>query len=242
MPSARYAPLPNPRTDPDAHNEMEAAFLDSDDEDADQGDQGWHPLRQTRGRNGYQSLSNAAPDEQEESPISPLHTTLANSHAHTASLSAPANDTYDFENVDYDTDWTLQPPPGAPPSPTDALRTFRESQGNSNGMVPDFSDAARQYAQRFGQQRREGAGWLRSMVPEGIATRIGLRTESVPVPVIGGGTNNDGVFANVTAKPSRAIQIQDGALCLPTPCPCLVRLSVVYVTTTWGAEAILRVC
>ena len=31
--SARYAPLPNPHTDPDAENEMEAAFLESDDEE-----------------------------------------------------------------------------------------------------------------------------------------------------------------------------------------------------------------
>ena len=30
--SARYAPLPNPHTDPDAMNEMEAAFDDSDDD------------------------------------------------------------------------------------------------------------------------------------------------------------------------------------------------------------------
>ena len=31
--SARYAPLPNPHTDPHAIDEMEAAFDDSDDED-----------------------------------------------------------------------------------------------------------------------------------------------------------------------------------------------------------------
>ena len=35
MPSnIRYAPIPNPHTDTNAQDEMEAAFLESDDEDA----------------------------------------------------------------------------------------------------------------------------------------------------------------------------------------------------------------
>ncbi|KAI0092616.1 hypothetical protein BDY19DRAFT_990326 [Irpex rosettiformis] len=203
MSSARYAPLPNAHTDPLAQNEMEAAFLDSDDEDEDV-----HTPQQARGRNGYQSLPDAEPAEQ--SPISPLHTTTGTttgSHPRTRSTSAPTDGTYDFENVDYDADWTLRPPPGSPPSPTDALRTFRESQGNSNGLIPDFSDAARQLS----QHRKRAGGWLRNMVPEGVARRLGMaREEGGSPPVVGGGLGNDGVFANVTAKPSRAVRVQDG--------------------------------
>ena len=203
MSSARYAPLPNAHTDPDAQNEMEAAFLDSDDEDED-------VHAQPRGRHGYQSLPNAEPEP--ESPISPLHaapTTTTASHARGRSTGAPADGTYDFENVDYDADWTSRPPPGSPPSPTDALRTFRESQGNSNGLIPDFSDATRESSQRFGHHQTAG-GWLRNIVPEGVARRLGMSRESGSAPVVGSGLGNDGVFANVTAKPSRAVRIQDG--------------------------------
>ncbi|KAI0747441.1 hypothetical protein BC629DRAFT_1739861 [Irpex lacteus] len=205
MSSARYAPLPNAHTDPHAQNEMEAAFLDSDDEDDEV-----HTPQQTRGRNGYQSLASVEPEDHPLSQRYEVPAPTTPSHTRSRSTGAPADGTYDFENVDYDADWTLRPPPGAPPSPTDALRTFRESQGNSNGLVPDFSDAARQFSQRFGQQQRRAGGWLRSVVPEGVARRLGMAGESSSGPVVGGGLNNDGVFANVTAKPSRAVRIQEG--------------------------------
>lgn len=203
MPATRYAPLPNPITDPDAQNEMEAAFLDSDDEE----DEG-RVARPPRGRNGYQSLPNAEPSV--ESPSSPSSTTVP-FHAHKRSTNVPTDGTYDFENVDYDADWTLRPPPGSPPPAADALQAFRESQGNTNGRVPDFSDAAREFARRFGEQRREAGGWLSRVVPESLATRLGIRREEGgSMPAVGGGMMNDGVFANVTAKPSRAIRIQEG--------------------------------
>jgi hypothetical protein len=152
-------------------------------------------------------LPNAEPEEQ--SPISPLHTATANSVVSHNRTQSVGGTTYDFENVDYDADWALRPPPGSPPSPTDALRSFRDSLGNTNGRVPDFSDAARQFAQRFNGQKGTG-GWLRNMVPESVATRLGMRRAGGPAPVVGGGLSNDGVFANVSAKPSRAIQIQEG--------------------------------
>ncbi|KAI0693577.1 hypothetical protein BC835DRAFT_1275755 [Cytidiella melzeri] len=199
MPSARYAPLPNPRNDPDAQDEMEAAFLDSDEEEDE--------TQLPRARNGYQRLSAV------EHADSPLHATVTNTtsaDARIRSSAAPANGTYDFENVDYDADWMSRPPPGSPPPATDILRNFRESQGNTNGLVPDFSDAARLYARRFGGQQQRAGVWLRSIVPPGVATRLGMRREGGSAPVVGGGLSNDGVFANVTAKPSRAIQIQDG--------------------------------
>ncbi|THH02407.1 hypothetical protein EW026_g418 [Hermanssonia centrifuga] len=170
---ARYAPIPNPLTDPDAQNEMEAAFLESDDEEEDH-----QPLMRSNG-NGYHPLANEDP--------------------HPATREGPS--TYDFENVDYDAEWT-RPPPGSPPP--DAL-SFR-AQGNSNGLMPDFSAVA------ANAQRRTG-GWLRRtagrVLPTEYAERFGLA--QVPVEgTVGGGLGNDGVFANVTAKPTPPVRIQDG--------------------------------
>ena len=178
--SARYAPLPNPHTNPDAQNEMEAAFLESDDEDDEQ-----RPMIQ-HNRNGYHSLAHDEPPAPEPS--------------------GPA--TYDFENVSYDADWARPPPGSPPPDPLSA-------QGNSNGYVPDFSSVA------SSAQRRTG-GWLRRaanrVLPSQYAERLGLGAAR-PHGAVGGGTVNDGVFANVTAKPSTGVRIQDGALL------CLVSLS-----------------
>lgn len=170
---ARYAPLPNPHTDPDAQNEMEAAFLESDDEDEDH-----QPVTQPS-RNGYSSLANDEPSS--------------------ATRDGPAP--YDFENVAYDADWA-RPPPGSPPP--GAL--FPHAQGNSNGLVPDFSSVPP-------SSQRPG-GWLRRtaqrVLPSQYAERLGLRGHR-PDGAVGGGSVNDGVFANVTAKPSTGVRVQDGA-------------------------------
>lgn len=178
--NARYAPLPNPRSDVDAQNEMEAAFLESDDED----DHDQPQVRAPNTRNGYSSLPAADPE------ISSSPTDEANSRT--------AN-TYDFERVNYDADWA-QPPPGSPPATTQFFQV--QMGGNSNGFIPDFSSVAR------GAQQRT-SGWARMVLPQRVAERLGMA--SAPVEgVVGGGTVNDGVFANVTAKPSRAIQITEG--------------------------------
>lgn len=182
--NARYAPLPNPHADPDAQNEMEAAFLESDDED----DHDDRQVRPHNSRNGYTSLPAAEPNAQ--SPSSPTE------------RQHPAG-TYDFERVDYDADWA-QPPPGSPPPTTTFFQVG--ANGNSNGLVPDFSSVARS------AQRRTG-GWMRQVLPTGVADRLGMGTSQVQ-GVVGGGVMNDGVFANVTAKPSRAIQITDGQFTL----------------------------
>lgn len=209
MSSTRYAPLPNPHTNPDAQNEMEAAFLlESDDEEEDNNQHGNDVLssRGDRTKNGYRSLATNDPLSDElTSPSSPtapgVRPTLG---AHTRTRSS----TYDFENVDYDADWTQRPPPGSPPAEGDTLRSFRESQGNSNGLIPDFGEAARQAARRA---RGVGVGgWLRRVVPTAVAERIGLEEESGARRAVGGGSMNDGVFANVTAKPSRGVRVQEG--------------------------------
>ncbi|KAI0774324.1 hypothetical protein C8Q74DRAFT_1218139 [Fomes fomentarius] len=173
--AARYAPLPNPHSDPDAIDEMEAAFDDSDDEDA-------HP-QPVNSRNGYQSLPNVEPS----------------SHAQDG-YTAPAPGVYDFENADYD---YTRPPPGSPPDPSRALPN---EFGNSNGLVPEFTAVST-------DATPARAGWFRrtaaSVLPSHYVQRLGLGPPRPEGP-LGGGTGNDGVFANVTAKPSRQVRIQEG--------------------------------
>ncbi|KAG7449091.1 uncharacterized protein BT62DRAFT_887639 [Guyanagaster necrorhizus] len=163
--SNRYAPLPNPRSDRDAQHEMEAAFDDSDDEDATES----QPLNVT-----YRSAV-TAPQPATASPI-------------------PGS--YDFENVDYD-----YPPPGSPPplSSTALPNNF----GNSNGLIPSFN---------IGSLREplSRQGWFKRTVGAILPSHYVNRSPQHPEGVFGGGTSNDGVFANVTAKPSRAMRVQQG--------------------------------
>jgi hypothetical protein len=157
----RYAPVPNPRSDRDAEDEMEAAFDDSDDES--------QPLN---------------PNHQ---PI-PTHQRSLSSHQ----IQTPREPgTYDFENVDYD-----YPPPGSPPPPSAVA--LPNSFGNSNGLIPSFDTVRTQHGQR---------SWLQRVVPTRLAQRF---QQAHPSGVVGGGEGNDGVFANVTAKPTRPVRVQDG--------------------------------
>ncbi|TFK43410.1 hypothetical protein BDQ12DRAFT_674930 [Crucibulum laeve] len=104
--------------------------------------------------------------------------------------------TYDFENVDYD-----YPPPGSPPPPSSVA--LPNDHGNSNGQIPSFNAQSVPGRQRMWFQRVSG------FLPQAIANRIGLGHYR-PVGPVGGGTNNDGVFANVTAKPAVPVRVQDG--------------------------------
>ncbi|TFK75780.1 hypothetical protein BDN72DRAFT_350069 [Pluteus cervinus] len=105
--------------------------------------------------------------------------------------------TYDFENADYD-----YPPPGSPPRPSAVA--LPNSIGNSNGQVPSFESVP---------QPQPRGNWLRrtaaAVLPSQLTERLGISAQRPSHP-IGGGINNDGVFANVTAKPSRQVRIQDG--------------------------------
>ena len=190
--SARYAPLPNPRTDPDADNELEAAFEDSDDEEEQ-----LHPPRSAR-NGAYQSLPNEEDTSndlysQQQRDRRPQH------QQHQRTPTQPG--TYDFENVDYD---YTRPPPGSPPGPSD--RALPNQWGNSNGEVPNFDSSAITNAGRGGWFRRTAE----AVLPSHYVQRLGLAPQ-VPSGPLGGGTSNDGVFANVTAKPTRAVTIQEGA-------------------------------
>ncbi|KZT12763.1 uncharacterized protein LAESUDRAFT_639978 [Laetiporus sulphureus 93-53] len=194
--SAHYAPLPSTHTDPHADHELEDAFDDSDDEDGTQQQQ-QQPPRLTRTRNGYHSLAHDEPD-----PLS-----LSDDDEPTAGPPPPDTPptrthvprTYDFEDTDFD--W-VHPPPGSPPSPS--AQAHPNDYGNSNGLVPAATDADRD-ARRGGWFRRTAA----TVLPSHYIQRWGL-AEELPNGYVGGGMSNDGVFANVVAKPSRPVRVQEG--------------------------------
>lgn len=186
--SARYAPLPNPHTDPDAIDEMEAAFDDSDEEEEDDR----APLTS---HNGYHSLPNAEPLAHDRNHEDFTH----------PGAQAPTPAAYDFENTDYD---YIRPPPGSPPGPSS--RALPNEFGNSNGLVPSFSNVRTDASSSSGSRNWFGRT-AASVLPNHYAERWGLGPSGRSAGPVGGGTANDGVFANVTAKPSRQIRIQEGA-------------------------------
>lgn len=192
--SARYAPLPNNLTDPTADHELEAAFDDSDSDDDD--DVAHAPSRRPA-RNGYHPLAHDDPIPAEDHPSAHAHI-----HTHTYTP-APARvpGTYDFESTDFD---YIRPPPGSPPSPSDRARP--NEHGNSNGLVPaPPTDADPRPSPRAGWVRRTAA----AVLPTHYVQRLGLE-QRAPLGYVGGGTHNDGVFANVVAKPARPVRIQEG--------------------------------
>lgn len=98
---------------------------------------------------------------------------------------------YDFErDFDY-----VRPPPGSPPRPS-AL-ALPNDIGNSNGLVPSSPVIAPIHRPSF---FRRAIGILPTHY-----TRLPTTSHS---RAIGGGTQNDGVFTNVAAKPSRQVQLR----------------------------------
>lgn len=95
--------------------------------------------------------------------------------------------TYDFER-EYDV-----PPPGSPPRPSAVA--LPNDYGNSNGLIPTGPVEAPIPRPSF-LRRAVGA-----ILPT-YYTRLPAE-ESSRGRTLGGGTENDGVFANVMAKPSR---------------------------------------
>lgn len=163
--SARYAPLPNPRSAPDAERELDDAF-ESDNDD----DQTAH-MESTPFTRSYTSSQRGA--------VPPP-------------LTIPG--AYDFEH-DYDYDY---PPPGSPPVPT--AHALPNDYGNSNGLLP--SSPTRPLSNRPSFFRRA----VGALLPQHY-TRVPTESESSVRPR-GGGLENDGVFANVMAKPGRAVPVR----------------------------------
>lgn len=102
---------------------------------------------------------------------------------------------YDFER-DYD-----YPPPGSPPSPSEFA--LPNNIGNTNGQIPASPVETRSPPRPSIFRRVVGA-----VLPTHY---VSVPTQPAP-SVRGGGTENDGVFANVMAKPGRqqVVRAHDG--------------------------------
>jgi hypothetical protein len=147
----------------------------------------------------------AAFEEDDEGDTSDEHAEsrpLNSSASYATSSPVPRTPTpgiYDFENFDY----ASLPPPGSPPGPSSTA--LPNSIGNSNGLIPSPSDVSHIDEPRSSWFRKTA----RAVLPSSLAQRFHLYHEPIPT-VVGGGTGNDGVFANVTAKPSRPVRVRDG--------------------------------
>jgi len=132
----------------------------------------------------------------ESQPLTSSHT-RSNSTSPSVQTPTRVPGTYDFENVDYD-----YPPPGSPPAPS--AIALPNNHGNSNGLIPSFEvDQS-----RIGPRRNWFQRTLTRVLPTRYQERLGYT--AAPTGVIGSGTSNDGVFANVTAKPSRPRTVTEG--------------------------------
>ncbi len=102
---------------------------------------------------------------------------------------------YDFER-DYD-----YPPPGSPPGPSEFA--LPNNIGNTNGQIPASPVETRSPPRPSIFRRVVGA-----VLPTHY---VSVPTQPAP-SVRGGGTENDGVFANVMAKPGRqqVVRAHDG--------------------------------
>jgi hypothetical protein len=132
-------------------------------------------------------------DDSESRPLNPAPTSPRATHSSRPSAHIPG--TYDFENVDYD-----YPPPGSPPGPS-AVALPNEF-GNSNGLVPDTFDVN---SAAPGPRRGWFSRTAAAVLPSHYIQRFGMGSRNQVI-----GNNNDGVFANVTAKPTPPIRVQDG--------------------------------
>ncbi|KIM33151.1 hypothetical protein M408DRAFT_325964 [Serendipita vermifera MAFF 305830] len=98
----------------------------------------------------------------------------------------PNNNTTNNSNLyNFEFDYTM-PPPGSPPRPS-ALALPNNVFGNSNGYVPDTSTLATPQTSWF---QRNVAKWNP------------LSSTRRPAGPVGSGNGNDGVFANLSAKPT----------------------------------------
>ncbi|KAJ4478269.1 hypothetical protein J3R30DRAFT_3290341 [Lentinula aciculospora] len=126
---------------------------------------------------------------------------VSESHPLTRNITPPPTNrtpgSYDFENVDYD-----YPPPGSPPATS--ARPIPNNFGTSNGLITTFELHPSQTAPR----RTWVSRVLSNILPSRYSERFGYM--QLPTGVVGGGTGNDGVFANITAKPTRPVTTQEG--------------------------------
>jgi hypothetical protein len=176
--SARYAPLPTQRPSEHSDDELDAAFDGSDDE-LDYDDDN-APVSESQPLNPSRSVHTSPP---------------LSARNHPPSISIPG--AYDFERVDYDV-----PPPGSP------TRAASNDYGNTNGLVPSFDTDVDLAGRRHGALRNWFSRTAANVLPSHYVRQFGLGGSSASAAHVGGGGMNDGVFANITAKPERRRQQQ----------------------------------
>jgi hypothetical protein len=165
---------------------------------------GYAPLpTQQPTREADRELDDAfASDEEEQHDLAPtLPPTESRLPAETSKTSSMVPAVYDFErDFDY-----VRPPPGSPPRPSAVA--LPNDFGNSNGLVPSSPVATPMHHPSF---FRRAVGALLPTHYTRLPTTGGISHSRA----IGGGTQNDGVFTNVTAKPSRTVQVrtEDGSV------------------------------
>jgi hypothetical protein len=112
----------------------------------------------------------------------------------TTSTTATSNGQYDFERVDYD-----YPPPGSPPLPSSSALPAGAAYGNTNGLIPTSP------VERPSPRGPTPRTWLSRVIPFYDRLYPSQRAQRR----VGGGSENDGVFANLMGKPTRARRIED---------------------------------
>lgn len=122
---------------------------------------------------------------------SALSSAVSSGHRRMASSVIPG--AYDFER-EYEYDY---PPPGSPPRPSTSA--LPNDIGNTNGVLPTAPSKPSVPRPSF---FRRIAG---TVLPTHY---VRVPTEMGSSRVIGGGTENDGVFANVMAKPQRTRRVR----------------------------------
>ncbi|KAF9223832.1 hypothetical protein BS17DRAFT_655927, partial [Gyrodon lividus] len=145
-------------------------------------------------------LDEAFDSDDEEEQSNSLTTSLNHSSpsapvAEALKIGTASPGAYDFER-DYDYD---RPPPGSPPRPSAAA--LPNDFGNSNGLLPSSPVGTTILRPSF--FRRAASAILPSHYTR-PPTSGGVSHSGV----IGGGMQNDGVFGNVMAKPSRHVQVR----------------------------------
>lgn len=139
-----------------------------------------HPPSHNADRELDDAFESDNEDDHEQTPLTRPQTTSTRPHVTPGS--------YDFDRQD---DW-LVPPPGSPPGPSSVA--LPNDIGNSNGVIPTSPVVPFSYPRPNFFRRAVGA-----LLPSHYSR---VPSEEAPRRAVGGGTDNDGVFANVMAKPS----------------------------------------
>jgi hypothetical protein len=202
MPSrAQYTALPPQQ----ASRELEDAF-ESDNEDDEQLPPSNHKRNAACDPSNPEArplISGRNDDDFDHDAPSSHHTALSQAPHGAASSTSPG--AYDFER-EYD-----RPPPGSPPQL--GPYAFPNDYGNSNGLMPTEQPARPSPTGRSSFIRRALGVFLPAKYSPLPTGDVDLESTGSRGVVRGGGVENDGVFANVMAKPqpTQTVTLEDGS-------------------------------